>query len=605
MFCGKCGAENDKGAQFCKACGEPLNARSSNAEGSNVLGNETSAGTNNGGIGGGVDLSGISEKIKSIPKKTLYIGLAAVVAIIAIICIVANAKSTINLNDFYTIETEGYDGYGRARSSINWDAIEKQYGDKIAIKSGALKELGGFSQGMTAIDILREGIEFSLDKNEGLSNGDTLSYSWDVDEKLSEYVKCKIKYEDGSYTVSGLDKITKFDPFDGFDLEFTGISPNGRVEVKDYPSDNGLRYSIDKDHGLSNGDKVTIKVSLSSEEDYAREYGKLPSAMSKEYTVEGLDEYVSSYAAIPGDVIEKLKKETQDAILAYVASSYDDTSSLGELEYAGYVYCATKPGVDYWSEFNKLYLIYKGSVSNTEGKFSTMDIYFPVGYTNFLSNSEGVHYDVNNGGIKGSTSFDNTWYSTRGYANPLVAYVELAESNRDKYTIECGDGFEVYSEYSDVTSLNQIDASYREKLQAEALETIESYIAKDYTEKSHVENLSLKGEYLLVAKNPGMDFSKNNTYVIVYEGYVYNDDGKFEPLNVEYPVAYNGIVGLPDNEWMLTTSEGIVGYSNLPDNSWYSTKGYVDGSKMYSDIITSNRDNYTYEVTDGLKEFGE
>ena len=603
MFCGKCGAENDKGAQFCKACGASLITNNSGVESKNAIGNETQSA----GIGGGVDLSGVSEKIKAIPRKFLLIGLGVVVAIIAIICIVSNAKSTINLNDFYSIETEGYDGYGRASASINWDAVEKQYGDKIAIKSSALKEFGGFSQGMSAIDILREGIEFSLDKKDGLSNGDTLSYSWDVDEKLSDYVKCKLKYEDGSYTVSGLEKITKFDPFEGFDLEFTGIAPNGRVEVKNYPSDNGLKYSIDKDKGLSNGDKVTIKASLgrSSEEDYAREYGKLPSATSKEYTVEGLDEYVSSYAGIPGDVIEKLKKETQDVILAYVASSYDNTCSLGDLEYAGYIYCATKPGVDYWNEFNTLYLIYKGTVSNTEGKFPTTDIYFPVGYKNFLSNSEGVHYDADNRGINGSTYFADFWYSTRGYANPLIAYMELAETNRDNYTIECGDGFESYAEYSDVTSLDQIDASYREKLQAEAKETIESYIAKNYNEKSHVDNLSLKGEYLLVAKNPGKDFSKNNTYVIVYEGYVYNDDGKFEPLNVEYPVAYNGIVSLPDNEWMFTSSDGLVGHSDFPDNSWYSTKGYVDGSKMFSDIITSNRDNYTYEVSDGLKEFGE
>ena len=179
MFCGKCGAENDKGAQFCKACGEPLVANNPGVESKNAIGNENQSA----GIGGGVDLSGVSEKIKAIPRKILLIGLGVVVAIIAIICIVSNAKSTINLNDFYSIETEGYDGYGRASASINWDAIEKQYGDKIAIKSSALKELGGFSKGMTAIDILREGIEFSLDKKEGLSNGDNLSYK----KLLNEY----------------------------------------------------------------------------------------------------------------------------------------------------------------------------------------------------------------------------------------------------------------------------------------------------------------------------------------------------------------------------------------------------------------------------------
>ena len=54
---------------------------------------------------------------------------------------------------------------------------------------------------------------------------------------------------------------------------------------------------------------------------------------------------------------------------------------------------------------------------------------------------------------------------------------------------------------------------------------------------------------------------------------------------------------------MTTASVGMLGYSTFAD-SWYNTKGYIDGTQMYSDIVTSNRENYTYEVSEGLTEFG-
>ena len=55
---------------------------------------------------------------------------------------------------------------------------------------------------------------------------------------------------------------------------------------------------------------------------------------------------------------------------------------------------------------------------------------------------------------------------------------------------------------------------------------------------------------------------------------------------------------------MTTVNGDILGNSTFAD-TWYHTKGYIDGTQMYSDIITSNRANYTYEVSDSLKEFGQ
>lgn len=596
MFCKRCGNEIPEGAKFCKGCGKPLSNSGEQTTSSNSA-DATSTLPK-------VDVSNVSEKVKALPKKTIGIVCAAVVALIAIVAIATNSAKTINLNDYLTVEAEGYDGRGRAKTTIDWDAIEQKYGTKVSFTSAAKNEYGGLLSMMTPIEGVQECVSIQLSESSELSNGDTIEYTWDIDDDLTKYVKCKVKYKDGTFNVSGLEEITTFDPFTGVGVSFSGTAPNGRCELTNTPSDNGLYYGLENGYNVSNGDTVTVTVSYGggSEDSYIEQYGKLPTTMSKDFVVEGLDEYVTTYADIDENLIADMKTQSEDTISAYVAKSYDKTSSLNGLEYVGYVFCGSKSDVDYWSTYNALYLIYRGNAANTEGKFDSADVYFPVEFTDFLKNSDGVHYASCNG-IKGSSSFSNSWYSTKGYTNPLIAYIEVAESNKADYTVECGDGFEVYSEYTLISKLEDIDSDYLTELETKATDAVLSYIAKDYSDESHVDGLEVKGEYLLVAKNQGTDFGKNNTLVIVLGGYLHNDRDKFDACDVYYPVEFNGIVSLPD-KWMFTNNKGLVGYSNIGD-TWYSTKGYTDGTKMYSDIVTANRENYTYEVSEGLKSFGD
>lgn len=601
MFCGNCGAENADGAKFCKSCGKPLDDSANVAATKKKPVDSTNRDAS---TSPKVDMSNVADKMKALPKKTIGIVCAAVVVLIAIIAIASNSAKTINLNDYLTVEAEGYDGRGRAKTTIDWKAIEEKYGTKVSFTSAAKNEYGGLLNMMTPIDGIQESVSLKLSESSELSNGDTIEYTWDIDDDLTKYVKCKIKFKDGSYTVSGLEEIGSFDPFTGVEVSFTGIAPNGRANLEKTPNDNGLYYDIENGYNVSNGDKVIVNVSYGwgSEESYVEERGMLPSSMSKEYTVEGLDEYVTTYSDIDDNLIADMKAQSEDTISAYAAKSYDKTTSLNNLEYVGYVFCGSKSGVDYWSTYNALYVIYRGNAANTEGKFDAADVYFPVKFTNFLKNSDGVHYDSCDG-IVGSSYFSNNWYSTKGYVNPLIAYIDVAESNKADYTVECGDGFEAYSDYTLVSKLEDIDSGYLAELETKATDAVLSYIAKDYSDESHVDGLEVKGEYLLVAKNQGTDFGKNNTLVIVLGGYLYNDIDKFDACDVYYPVQFDGVVNLPD-KWMYTNYDGLIGYSNIGD-SWYSTKGYTDGTIMYSDIVTSNRENYTYEVSEGLKAFGE
>ncbi len=609
MFCGNCGAENVNGAKFCKGCGQALNETggipwvdkvsapqgvSSKSVESNIANNVPK-----------VNVNQLIEKIKSMPKKVLVGVCVAVIALIIIICVAVNARSTINLNDYLTIETNGYDGYGTVIASIDWSAIEQKYGDKIAFTSKAKNEYGGFIGMMTPIDALQDAVSVEMETTNNMSNGDAIKYSWKIDEDLSTYIKCKIKYKDDSYSVSGLKEIETFDPFDGVEVDFTGIAPGGMVEIVNYPSDNGLSYELDKYNGVSNGDSVTVNVSYgwSSEESYAEQYGKLPTNTSKEFTVSGLEEYVADYEDLSEEFISKLKDEAEDSIYSYTADSYSTSSSLTDLMYSGYILNAIKDGSEYANTYNDLYIIYSGTVSSSNGSFSTAKVYFPVRFVNILNGENGLRYSENYG-ITGNSRLDDSWSSTKGYINPLICYMEIVEANKDSYIAECGDGFEKYAEYEAITKLDDIAESFKEELYVDAKDRIENYIASFYNGSSSASDLSIAGEYLLTAKIQGPDLGNNNKYFVVYSATVTNSEGGFDTTTVYFPVEYDGIIKLPGDEYMVTSSAGIVGNSSFP-NSYYSTDGYIDGNEMYTKIITANRDNYTYEVSEELKVFGE
>ena len=120
-FCGKCGAENDNNAKFCQKCGAPLSTQ----EAPKAAVNNTVANNNNAGA-----TAAPKSAVKVSPKLIGAICAGAVV-FIAIIFAILNSKPTINLNKYIKYEADGYNGYGKAHVSVDWDAIEAKYGQKL------------------------------------------------------------------------------------------------------------------------------------------------------------------------------------------------------------------------------------------------------------------------------------------------------------------------------------------------------------------------------------------------------------------------------------------------------------------------------------------
>lgn len=440
MICKNCGTTNEDGAKFCKSCGTAFGDTTEN-----TVGNATVATTSN-------TANNAVNKIKAIPKKFMIIGLAIILGIIAIICVVVKAKSTINLDKYMTVSFEGYDGYGKATATIDWDAIESKYGDKIDFSDKANSDYGSLLEFMSPMDALEGCVSIELDKENGLSNGDEVSYTWNIDSDLTKYTKCKLKYKDGSIKVKDLEKIDTFDAFSNLTVEFDGVAPNGSVNLNYDGTELSVSdFSSDKYDGLSNGDTVTISIREDVVESLSESIGKIPESFEKEYTVEELNSYVTKASQINEESLEKLKQQAKDEYDSQVAKSWEDDETLESLTYIGN-YLLTAKDEDTWGDNNQLYLVFKAKVHNTyaggESSYdATTDIYWYIAYEDLIADKDG---EVNIDYSTYKTPYDNVtvdsgvsdgWFGTKswnyyGYETIDELYKAVVTSNANNFNHE-------------------------------------------------------------------------------------------------------------------------------------------------------------------------
>lgn len=587
MFCKKCGEKLLEGALFCAECG----TKQEFSETKNDVAK--------------VETKNVIETIKNI--KPIYYAIATVVAVLlfVVISVVNVMGKTVDLNAYISISFEGYNTRGLTSVVFDEEGFAEKYGKKIKTVNSNSDLYSIFYE---PIEMLLSDLSYyyEVDKREGLSNGDEVVLSWDINkEEIKKKYGLNVKAEEKIFVVSELNEIEMFDPFQGVEINFTGIAPYGSAVINSYPSENGLIYNLDNNHNISNGDSVIVAVSYlwDSEDGYIELHGSLPITTSKEYTVSGLDEYVESYKDLTQEFVSRLKTEAEDIIYSYAANSYSSTLSLSDLAYSGYIFNVIKDKDGYSNSYNDFYIIYSGTVSSSDESYGSTKVYYPVKFTNVL-NRKGELSSNDNYVIAGKSKINGMWNNTSGYINPLLCYMEIVEANSEHYSAECGDGFELYANHEAITKLDDLNESYKEELYEDAKGQIESYIESSYNDESSASELSYVGDYLLIAKTQSTDFTYNNKYYVVYSASVSNSKGRFDTTNVYFPVEYDGIVKLPGDEYMVTVNGGVDGNSSFPD-SWYKTKGYIDASEMYTKIISANRDKFTYEISEGLKEFGE
>ena len=435
----------------------------------------------------------ITDKLKKISKKTWGIIGACVALVLVLLIVIALHKPTVNLNDYLKVTYGGYDGGGVAYTEIDWNSMKEDFENKISYKRG-MAQTGG----MTPIDIIMEYTNANIEgKNEKLSNGDKVSYTWKVDkDAIAKLIKCKIKYSDGSKKVSGLKEMELFDPFKNLKVTFSGVEPNGEADIE-YNGDMLSEYDFtcDKTSGLKNGDK--IKISLTEDAGYyVDQYNKAPSVLEKEYKVKNLGKYLSKIKEVDTDGMSSARAKAQKSISDMVDYWSEDVT-LDKVSYAGDYLQVAKDSDDYTKNYYGVIYQINAHIQPDGGQRKDVVSYYSMKFENVIVGGDGkceidldeydVPYDdfsveVTSGDLSsGSYSFD-------GY--------QTLEELKKNYVDEVADEFDC--EWDVSGKLEAVDlgvtSDYLCSYSSDRLLTdsdVEGYLNANYSEYNFPEGINI------------------------------------------------------------------------------------------------------------------
>ena len=349
MICTHCGKEIQNGITFCPYCGSTVNNAKENT------------------------------KMKKHNPAKVLVSIAAVAVVAAGGWAFANRTPTIDVSKYMTLSVDGYNTVGKLNIDFDTEKLEKDYGKQITTRfKKQMKNLKDDTYGLSSLTAsLYDGYEADLfaetcatgsaDKTKNLSNGDVVTYTWDDNsDEAEEAFGVKVKYTDITYTVSGLASVNTFDAFDGVDVEFSGISPDGRATVNSLPTAaeaQGLYYTLDENSGLSNGDTVTLTVHSNRDDfsDCIDKYGAMPQATEKTFTVAGLNEYVTSADTLSDSVLVSLQNQAEDVFKSYAAQRFSNGQTFKGMTYLGN-YILTPKNKDSWGDKDRIVLAYQVTV---------------------------------------------------------------------------------------------------------------------------------------------------------------------------------------------------------------------------------------------------
>lgn len=258
-----------------------------------------------------------------LQKKLIVVCLA--VFFCCVVFIGCGGKKEINLNDYVSVEFSGYDGYGEATVVFDMESLEMDC-EKIKFTNDNVESIYS-SVADYYIDFC---VFYSLNEKEDLSNGDTITLTWNCESGFAENnTTGTLVNSEMTFNVSGLEVASTFDLFEGVTLEYEGISPLATVSVTGGRED--INYYIERDNPImsssiqdvKNGDIITVRVNQEmTMEEMVEVYGGIPESMTKEFEVSGVDEYISKLNDVSDDDMSVMDSEARYIIEDYQNQFY-------------------------------------------------------------------------------------------------------------------------------------------------------------------------------------------------------------------------------------------------------------------------------------------
>lgn len=361
-------------------------------------------------------------------KKRIILLCTLVTMMVAMFLVGCGKKNDnrIDLNSYLKYEVTGYNGYGKV--DVSFAFIDFFEDNESYFKN-------------ESIDCVYFPDPTVEDKN--LSNGDKYEIKWN-DSAVANFAKeygMKLKYQNITETVSGLEEIKKVDIFEGVEIEYDGIAPYAKAHIKNNSKYKEINYALSNTNGIANGDKITVTASTYGNiDDYLIKEGCIAESTTKEYLVEGLSHYVAELSEINQKIDDSIYDNVKDKLTAEFAST-DGKEVLNSVEFIGN-YLLTPKKTD--SEIPiYLYYVYKINASNTE--ISDFTYYYYAKFSNPIVLEDGtcsidtLDFKVPESGWFTSELYkpiSDGKYAYGGYGNIDSLFNKCVASNVDKYKYE-------------------------------------------------------------------------------------------------------------------------------------------------------------------------
>lgn len=199
----------------------------------------------------------------------------------------AGCAEEIDLNEYVDVKYEGISGYGTASYEIDYVDLISDHDEIFGFDDDDLED----GDGEDFLEDMEDAIEGDLSEDKDLTNGDEITFEWDLSaKKIEDKYKVKFVYSDITETVKGLQELEVVDAFEGIEVTFVGNSGYGTAKIDMSNRKYGMfDYIFSDTKNLKNGDVVTITVA-EGYMSYCMDAGIMPKDLTKIYTVEGLKE---------------------------------------------------------------------------------------------------------------------------------------------------------------------------------------------------------------------------------------------------------------------------------------------------------------------------
>lgn len=167
------------------------------------------------------------------------------------------------------------------------------------------------------------------------------------------------------------------------------------------------------------------------------------------------------------------------------------------------------------------------------------------------------------------------------------------EATSKEFTIEKGDRY--------VTSPDDMTKEGLETMKTQTEDSIEAYFAQNasYITASDIKYL---GTIVQMPKEP--NGWNNNTVYVIYTATVASVSGDFDTQTVYLPKAFSSVIIYEDGiQDYGNVNNGFQGSTTGMSFSWYSNvAGYNDLTKMFTEMVRSNKDTYEYTMSEGIEK---